>query len=184
MLNKKELLGFKLKTLRKERGLSLKALSKKAGCSPSYISMLENNQIDPSISRLKRIAEGLGYTIIDLFQNGSNEAVVIKKKQRQRIEFPQSKTAVEPLIPSGSKKQLDARLAIIYPGGSSEGYYRHAGEEFGLMLKGKMELVIDGIEYLLEEGDSFFFPSTQNHRFKNPGDKDALVVWVNHPASF
>jgi len=72
MLNKKNLLGFKLKTLRKERGLSLQALSKKVGCSASYISMVENDKVDPSISRLKSLAAGLGYTIIDLFQNGIN----------------------------------------------------------------------------------------------------------------
>ena len=179
-----ESLGPKLRSLRKERGLSLQKLSKKAGCSPSYISMVENEKVDPSISRLKRIAEGLGYTIIDLFQNESNNAVVIKKYQRRRIEFPRSKTAVEPLVPSFSEKQLDARLAIIYPGGSSEGYYRHAGEEFGLVLKGELELVIDGVKYQLQKGDSFFFPSTQNHRFSNPGDEETLIVWVNHPASF
>jgi transcriptional regulator with XRE-family HTH domain len=179
-----ESLGSKLRVLRKERGLSLQQLSIKAGCSASFISMVENDQVDPSISRLKGIAEGLGYTIIDLFQNSSNETVIFRKNKRKRIEFQTSKTAVEPLVPSGAEKKLDARLAVIYPGGSSEGYYRHAGEEFGLILKGQLELIIEGVQHLLEEGDSFYFQSTRNHRFKNPGAEETLVIWVNHPASF
>lgn len=177
-------LGPRLRSLRADLNLSLKQLSERAGCSASYLSMVENEKVDPSISRLKRIAEGLGVTIIDLFQNNGHQDVVIRKQERRRVEFPRSKTAVEILVPPISEKQLDARLAIIHPGGSSEGYYRHAGEEFGLITKGRLELVIEGVTYHLNEGDSFFFPSTMNHRFSNPGDEDTFVVWVNHPASF
>jgi transcriptional regulator with XRE-family HTH domain len=177
-------LNSKLKDLRTQKGLSLKQLGIKAGCSASYLSMVENGQVDPSISRLKAIAAALGCTIIDLFSDEIQQNVVIRKSQRNRIEFPQSKTAVEPLIPTGNDRQLDARLAIIYPGGSSEGYYRHAGYEFGIILQGKLELIIENVEYLLNEGDSFFFPSTQSHKFNNPGIEDTIVVWVNHPASF
>lgn len=177
-------LGEKIRMLRKDKGLSLQQLSARAGCSASFISMVENDQVDPSISRLKGIAEGLGYTIIDLFQNGAQEEVVMRKRDRKRIEFQTSKTAVEPLVPPGAEKIIDARLAIIYPGGSSEGYYRHAGDEFGLVLKGQLDLIIEGVQYLLTEGDSFYFSSTRNHSFSNPGDEETHVIWVNNPASF
>lgn len=177
-------IGSKIKQLRTEKNLSLKELGSKAGCSASYLSMVENDQVDPSISRLKAVVEALGKTIIDLFPDAIQQNVVTRRSQRRRIEFPQSKTALEPLIPIGNDRQLDARLAVVHPGGSSEGYYRHAGYEFGLVLQGTLELVIENVEYLLKEGDSFFFPSTKNHRFNNPSDDDTVVVWVNHPASF
>ena len=177
-------LGPKLKSLRKGKGLSLKKLSERVKCSPSYLSMVENGKVDPSISRLKRIAEGLGFTIVDLFQAEIRKDVVIRKQERLCGRFPRSKTDIEILVPHIPEKQIDARLAIIHPGGSSEGDYRHPGEEFGLLLEGSLELVIDGVGYQLQEGDSFYFPSTRNHRFRNPGDKDTVVVWVNHPPSF
>jgi transcriptional regulator with XRE-family HTH domain len=179
-----EELGLKLRSLRKERGLSLVRVSEPAGCTPSYLSMVENGKVDPSISRLKRIAEALGITIVDLFQKDTDHKVVMRKKDRIKGEIPRSKTDIEILIPRIDDKQLDARLAIIHPGGSSRGNYKHPGEEFGLVLKGIFELSVDGTIYKLDEGDSFYFKSTSNHNFSNPSTEDTVVLWVNHPPSW
>jgi transcriptional regulator with XRE-family HTH domain len=177
-------LGSKLRSLRRSKSLSLKQLAERASCSPSYLSMVENGKVDPGISRLKRIADGLEITIVDLFQTETNQKVAIKTHERISAEFPRSKTKIEILIPQSPENQLDARLATIYPGGNSEGEYKHPGEEFGLVLKGILELVVDGVIYKLVEGDSFHFSSTRSHRFSNPGGQETLVVWVNHPPSF
>ena len=177
-------LGGKLRFLRKSKNLSLKELADRANCSPSYLSMVENGKVDPGISRLKRIADGLEITIVDLFQTETSQKVVVKNHERISAEFPRSKTKIEILIPQSAENQLDARLATIYPGGNSEGDYRHPGEEFGLVMKGILDLVIDGVTYKLVEGDSFHFSSSRNHRFSNPGDQETLVVWVNYPPSF
>ncbi len=177
-------LGKKLRTLRKFKNVTLKQLAKKANCSPSYLSMVETGKVDPGISRLKRIVEGLEMTIIDLFQTDSDQKVVIKKHERIQAEFPGSKTRIEILIPQSTEKQMDARLAIISPGGSSEGDYQHPGAEFGLILEGMLELSVNGHTYSLTEEDSFYFSSTRNHRFRNPGKKDTVVVWVNTPPSW
>ncbi len=178
-------MGPKLRNLRKAKGLSLKQLSKLAGCSLSYLSMVENEKVDPSISRLKKIAEGLEITIVDLFQPHDGHEVVIRKQDRIRGEFVRSKTHMEILVPPSSEdKQIDARLAFIHPGGGSDGDYCHPGEEFGLVIKGTLELIVDGVLYQLLEGDSFYFHSTRKHSFKNPGSEDTEVVWVNHPPSW
>lgn len=177
-------LGQKLRALRKFRKVTLKQLAQKANCSPSYLSMVESGKVDPGISRLKRIVEGLEMTIIDLFKTDSGQKVVIKKNERIHADFPGSKTRIEILIPQWTEKQMDARLAIISPGGSSEGDYQHPGAEFGLILEGILELSIDGLVYSLTEGDSFYFSSARNHRFKNPGKKETVVVWVNTPPSW
>jgi transcriptional regulator with XRE-family HTH domain len=177
-------LGLKLRSLRKERMFSLVRLSELAGCSPSYLSMVENGKVDPSISRLKRIADALDVTIVDLFHKDTNQNVVLRKKNRLRGEIPRSKTDIEILIPRIPDKQLDARLATIHPGGSSLGNYKHPGEEFGLVLKGIFELSVNGTIYKLDEGDSFYFKSTSNHNFRNPGNEDTIVLWVNHPPSW
>jgi len=177
-------LGHKLRSLRKKRGLSLKKLGERIDCSPSYLSMVENGKVDPGISRLKKIADGLDVTIVDLFQKQDGQEVVIRKEDRIHAEFHRSKTKIEILVPQLSNKLIDARIATIYPGGSSEGDYRHPGEEFGLILKGRLDLTIDGDFYELREGDSFYFSSNRNHRFRNPGKEDTMVVWVNTPASW
>ncbi len=179
-----EQLCKRLRNLRKAQSMSLRDLANKVGCSPSYLSMVENDKIDPSISRLKRIAEGLGTTIRGLFQDEAQDDVIIRKANRQHADFPAAKLRIEMLVPQLPKKLMDARLATIEPGGGSDGDYQHPGEEFGLIIKGSMELTIQGAKYLLEEGDSFYFPSPYNHSFRNTDQEEVVVVWVNCPPSW
>ena len=179
-----EQLCKKLRNLRKKQNMSLRDLADKVGCSPSYLSMVENAKIDPSISRLKRIAEGLGTTIRGLFQDEARDNIIIRKADRQRADFPAAKLRIEMLVPQLTRKLMDARLAIIAPGGGSDGDYQHPGEEFGLIIKGAMELIIQGDKYMLAQGDSFYFPSTYNHSFRNTGQEEVVVVWVNCPPSW
>ena len=177
-------LGDKLRILRKQKGLSLKSLAEKVGCSASYLSMIENEKLDPSVSRLKAVAEGLDTTIIELFQEPDGQDVVIRQHERPKVAFSGSRLRIEILVRQSPKKQMDARLAFISPGGGSEGDYKHSGEEFGLVIEGSLELAIDGVTHQLETGDSFYFQSTKPHRFKNPTDKETVVVWVNQPPSW
>ncbi len=177
-------LGEKLRDLRKSQGLSLKQVAGRVGCSPSYLSMVENSKLDPSISRLKKIAEGLGSTIVDLFQESGGEDVVMRAHKRPRASFGRSKLRIEILVPQLPDKAMDARLATVGPGGGSEGDYRHNGEEFGLILEGSLELTVEGATHKLNKGDSFYFHSNREHRFMNPGDRDCVIVWVNHPPSW
>ena len=178
-------LGSKLRSLRNAKNISLMQLSKLAECSLSYLSMVENGKVDPSVSRLKKIATALGVTVVDLFQSSNNQEIVLRKKDRIHAKFTHSKIDMEILVPPLPKdKKIDARLAIIHPDGGSKGDYYHPGEEFGLIFKGKLELTIDEISYQLEEGDSFYFNSTRRHSFRNLGSEDTVIVWVNHPPSW
>jgi transcriptional regulator with XRE-family HTH domain len=179
-----EHVGTKLRELRRVKNLSLKQLAHRSGCSSSYLSMIENGKVDPGISRLKKIADGLEVTLVDLFQNQSDAKVVIRKYERIQGEFRGSRTKIQILVPQIPGKQMDARLAIVSPGGGSEGDYQHPGEEFGLVLAGSLRLTVGGATYHLAKDDSFYFSSTQSHSFENAGDEDAIVVWVNHPASW
>ena len=178
-------LGEKLRALRKAQGLSLAQAAARIGCSPSYLSMVENHKLDPSVSRLKKIAEGLGSTIVELFQEAPLDEVIMRRSKRPLAAFPRSKLRIEILVPqSNPKKEMDARLAVVAPGGGSVGDYSHQGEEFGLILKGTLELRVEGKSYLLHQGDSFYFRSSQDHQWRNPGQEDCEIVWVNHPPSF
>jgi len=54
----------------------------------------------------------------------------------------------------------------------------YEGEEFGLVLEGKLKVQIGKESYALEQGDSISFDSLTPHRFKNIGDDKAKVLWV------
>ena len=60
-------LGKAIQTSRQRRKLSQEALAKLAGCSVSYLSMLENSKRDPTISTVEKIAAALKVPVEILF---------------------------------------------------------------------------------------------------------------------
>lgn len=57
-------LGEKLRTLRKEKGLTLEKLAEAAGLSKSYLWELENRESQrPSAEKLTALADALGVTV-------------------------------------------------------------------------------------------------------------------------
>ena len=55
-----------------------------------------------------------------------------------------------------------------------------ATEEAGYLVSGLFDIEIDGHWFSLQPGDSFRFAS-KPFRWKNPGDEDAVVIWVIAP---
>jgi transcriptional regulator with XRE-family HTH domain len=60
-------IGQAIKMCRTRRGLSQEKLAKSAACSVSYLSLLENNQRDPTLSTIKKISVALNVPIGILF---------------------------------------------------------------------------------------------------------------------
>jgi transcriptional regulator with XRE-family HTH domain len=56
-------IGKTIKNVRKKKGLKLRELSERTGISISFLSDIENGRSNPSVKRLKRIADGLGTTL-------------------------------------------------------------------------------------------------------------------------
>lgn len=60
--------GLRVKQLREERGLSQRAFSDSIGMSHTYLADIERGSRNVSIDNVKRIADGFGITVGDLFQ--------------------------------------------------------------------------------------------------------------------
>jgi len=59
--------GQAIKMCRSRRGLSQAELARRAHCSVSYLSLLENNQRDPTLSTVEKIAVALSVPVGILF---------------------------------------------------------------------------------------------------------------------
>ena len=57
----------RLRLIRKEHQLTLKALSERAGLSVPYLSDIERGKVNPSIESLQKIAKAFNMTVRDLF---------------------------------------------------------------------------------------------------------------------
>lgn len=185
------LIGARLKHARLSRGVHLRELAATAGCTESFLSKVENDKVQPSLTMLHRVAGALGLSIGRLFEEdpGFEGPVAIMRAGRRpllRTERGRSGDGInlECLLPVYLAGLLEANIHHVAPGGSSQGCIQHQGEEMGFVLKGQLELVVAGQTVELLEGDSFFFKSHLPHGYRNPGEVAAQVLWVNTPQSF
>ena len=81
---------------------------------------------------------------------------------------------------------LESQLFVLAPGASTDGSYRHAGEEFMYVLAGTLGVWLDDPHefYRLEPGDALTFPSTHDHRIQALGSDETRVLWINTPPTF
>jgi mannose-6-phosphate isomerase-like protein (cupin superfamily) len=59
--------------------------------------------------------------------------------------------------------------------------FSHAGEEFGLILEGLHEVILDATVHRLEAGDSITYDSSIPHAYRNAGSVTVKAVWVLTP---
>ncbi|MFT4066333.1 cupin domain-containing protein [Paraburkholderia sp.] len=184
--------GRNLNHARKVAGFTLRELADQVGCSESLLSKIENEKATPSLQMLHRIVTCLNTSIGALFTNEEpGTRVVSRRGERPVISTGHAERSgkvvgvdIEWLVPYPESKLLSGSIHKIAPQGGSCGAIVHKGEEVGYVLKGSFELTVDGIVYTLNEGDSFMFSSERPHGYRNPGDVEAWILWINTPPTF
>jgi transcriptional regulator with XRE-family HTH domain len=178
--------GLKMRHTRLLKGLTLKRLAEMAECSESLLSRIENGSANPSIKTMHRVALALDMPVSGLFQEGvEDSSVVLRQGERPTVQAGQAKGhRLEALIPSRRGNLLSGYINDIEPGSGSEGVITHEGEEFGYVLDGEIELIVDKKKYQLRPGDSFFFRSERPHSYTNNRKKVARILWLNTPPTF
>ncbi len=80
-------------------------------------------------------------------------------------------------------EKMEAIIAELDVGAQSNKYH-HEGEEFHLVLRGKMQYTVGDEVYLMETGDTLWHPSNIFHRVKNIGKEKAVYLTVSTPPTF
>ncbi len=90
---------------------------------------------------------------------------------------------IHSLVKSVVNKRIQPFYTVIKPGGGSHGMYSHDGEEFGFVVKGELELMLNDKIHKVHANRAFIF----RHRFLmigNKGKEDVIVIWVITPPTF
>ena len=181
-VNKQTDLGVKLRKLRKRLGLGVLKAAQQAEISPGFLSAIELSRANPSVATLQRLAATYNTTVLEFFDIPHHKRRLIRPQQRRSLR---TESGVEMELLSIGTKMLECMLFRVPPKSGSDGSYSHVGEEFIYMLKGSLEFWLDELEFhVLQEGDSFWFESNLGHRWFNPTDKEAVLIWVNTPLTF
>jgi len=186
-------IGDQIRELRKAKGVTLSELAERIGRSIGHVSQIERNISSVSISTLQKIAMALGVQVSWFFHDsppGGREVpeeergFIVRRSNRRSLRFGDTGVFEELLSPNLSGA-LELILTTFKPDSwTGEEDRLRQGEEAGLVLQGTLELWVEGQHFLLHEGDSFTFRRTGPHRCHNPGDADALVLWIITPPSY
>ena len=181
----------KIKEYRKQRGLTLKRLAEKAGCTQSYISQLEKGLTMPSLSMVGKLATALGINVVDLFGDPGDEqerSWQLPKADRRNIQYPDGKVSSQMLVTRISTKRMEPLISVIEPGGRSDSAEKMSHpvgtEEFVLVLKGAIDFQISGRSMLLREGDTLYFDGSRPHSWANNRTETAEVLFVFSPPTW
>jgi transcriptional regulator with XRE-family HTH domain len=177
-------IGSRLRTLRRERSLSLEDMANHTSLSIGFLSQIERGISSPTLRALAGMADALGVGFADLFPNedtpGDQKATIVRAPSRSELKLWRSGIRKQLLTPNPSDSRLNLYLVELEPGASTgDELYKHQGEEAGLVLSGSMQLGVEMESWTLNEGDSFRFRSSRPHRFSNTSDGTTRVLWVN-----
>lgn len=189
-------IGERLAELRKEHRYSIRKLAQRAGVSASLISDVERGKVEPSISTLKRLSDALGTTLTYFFTEPATEnGRVVRAGERVVLKKADAKGELRSAIQTSgirfelaSPEQAEGIEAIIgrYEIGASLGEepVTHEGEEWGMVLKGRLKVWVGDEIHFLDPGDAIWFPSTTPHRMENVADEPTEYIWIDTPKSF
>lgn len=181
-------IGPAIRELRQKQGLSLRDLSREAGFSISFLSLVERGLSSPALTSLQRIASALGTDVGSFFpdvagrrDNGGSQTPHVGRASGARQLSTGSQRTYRLLSGRGFDHVLEPLLVTVEPSETIEEPYTHEGEEFAYVLSGELLFIIDGVEHRLGPGDSIHFRPTVPHSIHNDTDEPVQAVWVLTP---
>jgi len=189
----RERLGARLRAIRKEHGLTLKALSGRSGVALSTLSKIELGQISVSYEKLAAVARALAIDIAALFDAHAQTSpaargarpVVVRSTLAQAPRYDAEHYDYRMLATGFPGKRMTplhgrivARSLAQFPD-----HIRHPGQEFVLVLTGRVRIHFETGDVIeLARDESAYFDSGVGHVYLSIGRTDAqvLVVMSDH----
>ena len=177
-------LGARVRELRKARDWTLEQAANHAGLARSTLSKIENGQMSPTYDALKKLATGLEISVPQLFtppKKGQINGRMSFTKSGEGTAQPTATYEHELLAETLTKKAMLPYRTTIRARSIEEfnGWVRHDGEEFLLVLTGVIRLYTEFYEPIeLRRGDSAYYDATMGHNVVSVSDDDATILWV------
>jgi transcriptional regulator with XRE-family HTH domain len=175
-------LGARVRSLRQERGWTLKDLGREAGLSHPFLSQLERGLARPSVGSVERIARAFGIPVGLLWSaptRGGRAALL-------RSDAGSRKRHCDASAPGCVRMLAGEPMAIQeWTGGSRRWPDQHevaAGEILLYVARGGLEVDLDGEIHALGEGDALLFDGGVPHRLRRTGGVSTRALKVATPA--
>jgi transcriptional regulator with XRE-family HTH domain len=181
-------LGARIRQLRQARGWSLQQLGAASGIPLSSLSKAETSSQSLPVDRLYRLADALGVSVTQFFdaEDALRQPGAIGRRSVVRGakgEHTQSQAYdCQWLFADLSQKMMTPIVQTIQARTLEEfgPLMRHEGEEFSMVLAGRVTVISDVYEPLvLEAMDGVYIDSRMGHAYLNSGEGEATILNVS-----
>lgn len=175
-------IGGRLQSLRRDQGLTLEQLATETGLSTGYLSQIETGAAVPSLTALQVIAAELGVDLATFFPEERERGTRVVRASDRRAFRLEPGSGEEYAILSGQvhERQFTAIYAVHLPG-VRETPFHHLGEEFGVILSGRLRISIEGESHDFGAGDWFHYSSHPRHSATVLSDEPVTALWFLAP---
>lgn len=177
-------IGYKIKELRIQKGLTQEELADRAELSKGFISQLERDITSPSIATLVDILQCLGSDLKEFFSEDGEEQIVFREPDYFEKVDDELRNTIHWIIPNAQKNIMEPIRLTLEPGGSTYPDNPHEGEEFGYVLSGSIIIHLGRRSYKAKKGESFYFTASSTHYLEANKKTGAVLIWVSSPPSF
>lgn len=178
-----ETLGADLRALRKARGLTLVDLADHLGRSVGWLSQVERDISEPSITDLRQIAALLDVSVSMLFRHSAapaHEAGYVVRRDARRPIGSDIAGLVEELLSPDLTDDFEMVHSTFQPHSRIKEAVSRPTQEVGYLVSGQLDIEINGKAHQLNAGDSFRIRG-EAFRWSNPHETPAVAIWVIAP---
>jgi len=170
--------------MRQKNGLSQRALAKRRGISNATLSLIESQKLNPSVAVLKKILDGVPLDLSSFFADDDPKPEPAVFRSDELVAIASGKISFRQVGRDLTGKNVQILHERYTPGASTgQSTLRHVGQEGGVVIRGHLELTLDGEKFVLGPGDAYYFDSSRPHRFRNIGSEECELVSACSPPS-
>lgn len=176
-------LGADIRALRKARGLTLSDLADTLGRSVGWLSQVERDKSEPSISDLRDLACALDVSVSSLFGAGegpADEAGFVVRADNRRPIGSREAGLVEELLSPDLTDDFEVVHSTFEAGAKLETPNQRPTQEVGYIISGQLTLWIADRVFHVKAGDSFRIRG-EAYRWENASEQPCQAIWVIAP---
>lgn len=175
-------IALNIMNLRKQKNMSMDALSKRSGVSKSMLSQIEQEKTNPTVVTVWKIARALDVSVEELIQTNGDYQIEVLRREDAPVIFSDDRSCI---IRVNSPIHMTDNLELYHMTFKSHGklsslpHYPNS-EEFLTVISGQFKVSSGNNSSTLNEGDTGRYRADISHCIENLNDKEStlyLTVW-------
>ena len=181
-----ENVGARIMKTMEQKGISLEALAERTGLEPTFLKLVQEENVYPSLGPLLKIARSLGVRLGTFLDDKVSEDPLIIRKPERKGELSMLRAKDKPVASrfySLGRGKTDRHMEPFFiemlpESGKEKKLSSHEGEEFIVVVSGEIEIIYGKETHRLSAGDSIYYNSVVPHHVGSIGDTVASIYAV------